>query len=100
MFSKSLASAYTQSGWNVFREDVPVLPGTLLYCQRPERVTTPLEGTSKSFRNLNGGGGVRTHGSGVFLDGDTRPDDYKSSAIDRSATPPKTPDTYRARRRF
>ena len=30
---------YTQNGWNDSREGVSVLPGTLLHCLRPERVT-------------------------------------------------------------
>lgn len=38
---------------------------------------------------MSGGGGIRTHGSGVSGEGETRPDDYKSPALDHSATPPQ-----------
>ena len=50
------------------------------------------KGISKDFENLmNGGGGIRTHGSGVSGEGETRSADYKSAAIDPSATPPQEP---------
>ena len=48
------------------------------------------KGVSQDFENLmNGGGGIRTHGSGVSGEGETRSADYKSDALDRSATPPQ-----------
>jgi hypothetical protein len=40
---------------------------------------------------MNGGGGIRTHGSGVSGEGETRSADYKSAALDPSATPPQEP---------
>src|SRR5438270_12077417 len=38
--------------------------------------------------DLGGGGGIRTHGSGVSGKGETRSGDYKSPALNHSATPP------------
>src|SRR5438270_3440835 len=38
--------------------------------------------------NLGGGGGIRTHGSSVSGEGETRSGDYKSPALNHSATPP------------
>lgn len=77
------------AGWNGRREDVPFVPGTLLHRLRPERVTPSTKEVQQSFENLNGGGGIRTHGSGVSVEGETRSGDYKSPALNLSATPPK-----------
>jgi hypothetical protein len=51
-----------QSGWNVYREGVPVLPGTLLHRLRPERVTSSPEEAPEYFTNLmQEGGGIEPH---------------------------------------
>ena len=87
------------------REDVPVLPEhSPPSPQATESDHTPKE-VLQYFLNLkkqdcrverrvgsvvmNGGGGIRTHGSGVSGEGETRSADYKSAALDRSATPPQ-----------
>lgn len=50
------------NGWNVLREGVPVLPGTLLHRPRPERVTSsPSEETLKPLDNLQKGGRLEPH---------------------------------------
>ena len=76
-------------GWNGDREDVPFVPGTLLHRLGPERVTPSTKEVQQSFENLIGGGGIRTHGSGISGEGETRSGDYKSPALNRSATPPQ-----------
>ena len=43
---------------------------------------------TSSFGLECGGGGIRTHGSGVSGKGETRSGDYKSPALNHSATPP------------
>jgi hypothetical protein len=55
-----------ETGWNAYREGVPVLPGTLLYrhrrCLRPERVTPHSERSRKSFSSLmQEGGRIELH---------------------------------------
>ena len=50
-----------KSGWNANREDVPAVPGTLLYRLRPERVTSSPE-VIQTFKTLmQEGGGIEPH---------------------------------------
>lgn len=50
------------------------------------------------FWNGIGGGGIRTHGSGVSGEGETRSGDYKSPALDHSATPPQSKNAKESQR--
>ena len=71
-------------GWNVYREGVPVLPGTLLDCPRPERVTLSLlEGTLKHLENLAAEGAGHDPASAL-----KDAADYKSAPLPIRGNPP------------
>jgi hypothetical protein len=98
------ASEYTWAGRDHRREAVPRVPGALLYRPRPERVTPQLEGNSEIFRKFDAvvmAAAVGFEPTDRVFPVTVRPEsgDYKSPAINHSATVPcQRADALRRRR--
>jgi hypothetical protein len=86
-FHQSEITDILESGWNVSREGLPVLPGTLLNCPRPERVTLPpQEEMLRSIKTI-----LMAEGAGIEP-ASAVPDtaDYKSAPLPVRGNPPSS----------